>query len=135
MIVSADFINISDKDIAAWRGPSCLGTVGITFFSGSVSSLNLELCNFLNSSKESVDTLIVLAPTDVFSYDDMSLWAFLPFVDYIYCNSDYDSLLDNIPCNIFFSCAQSNISSCAGKKVERSREFGDKGLQRCLLIP
>lgn len=118
MIVSADFINISDKDIAAWRGPSCLGTVGITFFSGSVSSLNLELCNFLNSSKESVDTLIVLAPTDVFSYDDMSLWAFLPFVDYIYCNSDYDSLLDNIPCNIFFRAPSQTSPPALEKKLK-----------------
>ena len=88
MIVSADFINISDKDIAAWRGPSCLGTVGITFFSGSVSSLNLEL------------------------------WAFLPFVDYIYCNSDYDSLLDNIPCNIFFRAPSQTSPPALEKKLK-----------------
>lgn len=130
MMISANFINISHQDLKTWRGPSCFGKVGMAFFSDSVSSLNLKLCNFLHSCKNNVDCLIVFAPEGVFSSDDISLWAYFPSVDYIYCNSDYDSLFDNISCDIFFHAPDQKIPDALKDKIKNMkncevREYDD----------
>tara|TARA_R100000742_G_C4265800_1_gene83866 strand:+ start:542 stop:940 length:399 start_codon:yes stop_codon:yes gene_type:complete len=120
MIVTLDFKDISEKDLSPWKqGAGGLGKIGLLFYSEDISSINLETYEFILKIKDQVDLLILATPSDTFSEDSLKLWAYLPLVDFIYANSTYDNLFENIPIVKVFHAPNQKLSSSLLEQIEK----------------
>ena len=120
MIVTLNFKDISEKDLSVWKqGAGGLGKIGLLFYSEDISSINLETYEFILKIKDQVDLLILATPPDTFSENSLKLWAYLPLVDFIYANSTYDNLFENMPIVKVFHAPNQKLSSNLLEQIEK----------------
>jgi hypothetical protein len=122
MIVSLNFKDISENDLSAWKQGGGLGKMGILFYSEDIPSIDLETYEFLIKVKNKVDILILVTPPDTFSNDSLKLWAYLPFVDFVYTNSNYKDLCENIRFNTFFQVPNQTLPSELLEEIKKSED-------------